>query len=309
MAPPSSSLYSRVIRTLLVSGYHITTFERATSNSFCVSVARHDRLGAQVRITLLFLGEGSKALLQRAEKDARRISATLIVVMLSTGLELPAELVRYSLADFFDVLGGEVATGRIFDQKLGAIMDELGHNRLPANVAGKPDDLLELYSEECLEFLLECPVRRYGQERRFERLPDGIALGRNKFNLFFDAKAYGGGFRPQADDIRRFASYVNDFNNRYRNYVGAISIFLVISGSFSDDAVAVKDKANDLLAECSTPMVMIKAQDLAAAVALVRKASCRRAAINWRRIFIPESFDIERLKGEIERITKDNIIS
>ena len=51
-------------------------------------------------------------------------------------------------------------------------------------MAGKPDDMLELYSEECLEYMLECPVRRYGQERRFERLPDGLALGRNKLNIF-----------------------------------------------------------------------------------------------------------------------------
>lgn len=309
MVPPNSGLYSRVIRTLLLSGYHIHAFERPTPKSFCASVTKHDRLGAIVRVNLLFLSESSKALLQRAEKDARIARSTLVVVTLSPNLDLPKEIVRYSLADFFEVLGGEVRTGRIFDTNLVSIMDELGHNKSPADVPGKPDDLLELYSEECLEYLLECPVRRYGQERRFEPLPDGIALGRNKFNLFFDAKAYSNGFHPTADDIRRFASYVVDFNNRYRNHVGAISVFLVISGSFSEDVNALKEKASEFLVESSTPLVMIKACDLASAIKLVRSANCRRTAINWRRILIPEVVDIARLEGEFRRVTKDDIIA
>lgn len=309
MVPPNSGLYSRVIRTLLVSGYHIHGFERPTPESFCALVTKHDRLGATVGVHLLFLSESSKALLQRAEKDARIARSTLVVVTLSPNLDLPKEIVRYSLADFFEALGGEVRTGRIFDSNLVSVMDELGHNRSLANVPGKPDDLLELYSEECLEYLLECPVRRYGQERRFEPLPDGIALGRNKFNLFFDAKAYSHGFHPTADDIRRFASYVVDFNNRYKNHVGSISVFLVISGSFSDDVSALKEKASDFLAECSTPLVMMKARDLAAAIKLVRSANCRRTAINWRRILAPEVVDIARLEGEVRRVTKDGIIS
>ena len=128
-------------------------------------------------------------------------------------------------------------------------------------------------------------------------------------SIYFDAKAYSSGFHPEADDIRRFASYVTDFNQRYKNHVGRISLFLVISGSFSTDVAALKDKANDFLAECSTPLVMVTARDLATAVALVHAANSQRSAINWRRVLVPEIVDVGQLKREIERLTKDDIIS
>jgi hypothetical protein len=187
-------------------------------------------------------------------------------------------------------------------------MFELGHNRLPPSFVGKADDLLEAYCEECLEFLLECPVRRYGQERRFEPLPDGLALGRNRFNLYFDAKAYGQEFHPSADDIRRFASYVRDFNVRYSSYVGPISLFLVISGSFSSDKDAIGEKINEFQAECGTPMAFIRASELANLVSESAKSLLSRAAINWRRVFAAQRFDIKRFRDELQRIKKDAIV-
>ena len=213
-----------------------------------------------------------------------------------------------ALTEFYNILGGEVRTDRILVANLKSVMFELGHNRLPPAFAGKPDDLLEAYCEECLEFLLECPVRRYGQERRFEPLPDGLALGRNRFNLYFDAKAYGQEFHPSADDIRRFASYVKDFNLRYSNYVGPISVFLVISGSFSSDKNAITEKINEFQVECATPLTFLGASELADLVSESAKLLQSRAAINWRRVFVAQLFDVKRFRDELQRIKKDSIL-
>jgi hypothetical protein len=213
-----------------------------------------------------------------------------------------------ALSEFYNILGGEIRTDRILLPNLRYVMAELGHNRLPTSFSGKPDDLLELYCEECLEFLLECPVRRYGQERRFEPLPDGLALGRNRFNLYFDAKAYGQEFHPTADDIRRFASYVRDFNLRYGSYVGPISLFLVISGSFSSDKNAIVDKISEFQAECATPMALVRASDLADLVADCAKSVQSRGAINWRRVFAAQLFDGKKFREELRRIRKDAIV-
>jgi hypothetical protein len=226
----------------------------------------------------------------------------------STSIVTSDSMREMTLSEFYNILGGEVRTDRVLVPNLPYVMSELGHNRLPRSFSGKPDDLLEIYCEECLEFLLECPVRRYGQERRFEPLPDGLALGRNRFNLYFDAKAYGSEFHPTADDIRRFASYVKDFNARYSSYVGPISLFLVISGSFSSDKHAIDDKISEFQAECGTPMAFIPASDLADLVSKCAKSIQSRAAINWRRVFAAQVFDMKRFRAELQRIGKDSIV-
>jgi hypothetical protein len=303
------ALTRNIVRTLLLNGYVIESFARPAVGASLVYVRKRDVLGAEARAILLFTEQLSAGLRSRLLGNARRENATPLVVHTVpyslSAAKTPREI---TIRDFYNTLGGEVRTDRIFAKNLRSVMLELGHNRLPPGFVGKPDDLLEAYSQECLQFLLECPVRRYGQERLFEPLPDGLALGRNRYNVYFDAKAYGQEFHPSADDIRRFASYVKDFNLRYGSYVGTISLFLIVSGSFSGDRNAILDKVNDFHAECSTPMAFIRAADLADLVSACAKSFRGRAAVNWRRVFLPQVFDMRRFRGELQRITKDALI-
>jgi hypothetical protein len=297
-----------IVRTLLINGYAIDSFDRPAPSTFLIHVHTRDSLGGESKSVLLFAKAASKGLTDRLEKQASQANSTAIVISIGQPLKIPKNICQYPITHFYELLGGEVRTDRIFSTDLKAFMDKLGHNVLPRSLAGKPDDLLEAYAEECLEFLLECPVRRYGQERRFEPLPDGLALGREGMNVYFDAKAYVRFFHPSADDIRRFASYVKDFNARYSKYVGRISIFLVISGSFSDDAAAVRDKGNDMLAQCGTPMVFVKAADLAEAVHLAKDSGHARGGVNWHNVLVPDIFQLSKLAKELEKVRKDSII-
>jgi hypothetical protein len=298
-----------VVRTLLLNGYAIDSFARPATGASLLRVRKRDALGAEARTALLFSQTVSLGLRRRLTGEAQQHGATALLVLTRGVPTAGAPSIReISLSEFYNILGGEVRTDRILVPNLSNIMSELGHNRLPPSFSGKPDDLLEIYCEECLEFLLECPVRRYGQERRFEPLPDGLALGRNKFNLYFDAKAYGSEFHPTADDIRRFASYVKDFNLRYSSYVGPISLFVVISGSFSRDKNAIDDKISEFQTECATPMAFIRALDLANLVSECANSIQNRAAINWRRVFAAQIFDVKRFRDELNRIRKDSVI-
>ena len=275
-----------------------------------MGLCKRDLLGAEVRILALFTETLGAALEARLAKQAQAQSATPIVIATGTPLNPQrASIVSHALPQFYDLLGGEVRTDRIFRSDLQSLMNALGHNNLPQGMTGAADDLLEDYTKECLHYMLDCPVRRYGQERRFESLPDGVAFARNSTNLYFDAKAYRGSFHPSADDIKRFAAYISDFNSRYATIIGKIWRFLVVSGSFSTDRDAILERTFDLEAACNTHITFITASDLATSVNVVKDSGAKRSAINWKRVFSPGVFDLRRLKAEILRITKDRIIT
>jgi hypothetical protein len=314
MSSESADKYSAVnplpniVRTLLINGYVIDSFDNPSSQVWILHVRKIDILGAESQAVLLFADDVSGALAQRIEAEAKRCGAVTISVTIQSTVKNNFASRSYTLPEFFNILGGEVRIDRIFRPDLEAIMNDLGHNRLPHGFVGAADDLLEDYTKDCLQFLLECPVRRYGQERRFEKRPDGLGLGRDGFNLFFDAKAYSDVFHPDADDIRRFASYVEDFNRAYRAYVGSISIFLVVSGSFSSDEKAIIQKSNDLFAMCGTQLAFLEASDLARMVNLVRPVTQVRGAVNWKNVILPGRVVISRLETEIAKIGKDRIV-
>src|SRR5690606_27184609 len=116
------------------------------------------------------------------------------------------------------------------DPAFGEQLEQLARNNLPSGLVGRPDDLFEGHVRSGLEFLLGSPVIRYGQERRFESRPDGVAVG--TFFCLFDAKAYSKGYPIERESMRQFASYIGEFQDRYRPYGTRIRSFLVVSGKF-----------------------------------------------------------------------------
>ncbi len=298
-----------LIRALLTSGYLIDLMEHPTSDCYVMLLRKRDLLGAEARLLLVVTKTLPTGLWKRLTKVSEHTQSTPIIVSDGDGASIPEGICHLSLNEFFDLLGGAMLTDRIFDASLPSIMDQLAHNALPPGFHGKPEDLLEMYSKDCLQFLFECPVSQYGQERRFERLPDGFALGRHQFNVYFDAKAYSSEFLPSGDDLRRFSDYVGDFNQRYEKYVGPVSVLLLISGSFSSDLAAIQNKTNGFLAETSTPMCLMRATDLARSIARVRSISQHRGAINWKRILAAGIYDTKSLEAELDRIAKDKVIN
>ena len=78
-------------------------------------------------------------------------------------------------------------------------------NHLPTGVSGEPDVVYEKYVAAGLEFLLGSRVIRYGSQRRYDPLPDGLMLPRSEGIVFpYDTKAASPAFTLGRDDIRRF---------------------------------------------------------------------------------------------------------
>jgi len=298
----------RVVRTLLTGGYTIDACDRPAPGAVVMRIRKREALGGEARTVVLFTRTAGRALISRLTRDAVDYRGASTAVALGNPLRLPPEVRQFTASAFFSLLGGEIRTDRIFNPKLSAIMQALGHRRVPEPLQGKAETLLEGYSQDGFSYLLESSVRRFGQDRAFEKLPDALVLARDRFNVCLDAKAYRGGYHPTAADMRAFADYIREFNGRYSEFVGPIAMFVVISGSFYRSQKALANRANELLSAVATPLVFMRAKDLAAAINLLRPHGHRRGALDWRKILVPPLFDLGRLKAELHRVMRDGVI-
>ena len=299
----SDTPLASAMRTLLVSGYSIRDVNRVSKNATILIAEKRDRLGAQSRSAILLADDPPPNVLQMLATTAGSHDAQALLVSNGMSSHQP----KLDRSTFFELLGGEVRSHILMRDDLPDVMDELGHNRLPSGFSGKADDLLEDFVKEGLEFLLESRGYRYGQDRRFESLPDGVNLGPNRLNLYFDGKAYEQGFHPSADDIKRFAAYANEFNRRYEQLVGRLYCFVVVSGSFSASTDAIGEKADEFYSMCNTKLCHITARNFGSIILELRKNSVSRSAINWPRIFSRNVIEVSDVTSEIKRVQKDKV--
>lgn len=300
-ANPQSQI-ATALRTLLVSGYIVTNVDRISQRAALLSVHRRDRLGGIAASTILLAGAPSNNICEMLRRTAEQTRSQPLAVTDAKVANLPA----MKPEKFFELLGGEIRSDRLVREDLPAILCQLGHNKLPAGFSGTPENLLEDYVKEGLEFILESRGWRYGQDRLFESVPDGLVLG--KLNLYFDGKAYEKGYHPSADDIKRFAGYVNDFNERYAAAVGRIHSFLVVSGSFTAKKEALEKKATDFYARCGTQLCHVEAEEFGQIVTDVRLKCFNRSAIKWVNVFSRLRIDRSSITSELRRIAKDKIV-
>lgn len=297
------------LRTLLINGYAVTKVHRLSTSATVISVQKRDLLGGLARSVVLFANNPSKNVLEMLSRTAAENGAQSLIVTTSVLEVLDQQNVPVLVPEkFFCLLGGEIRSALLTRDDLPEVFDALGHNRAYPGLTTSPDELLEDYVKEGLQFLLDSRAHRYGQERLFESLPDGLVLGRKGLNLYFDTKAYENGFHPTADDIKRFASYVTDFNQRYEGFVGRLHCFLVVSGHFNGGGNALETKASDFYSFCSTRLCHITGKDLGQIISNIQKRCRNRTAVNWRKVLSQLLIKPDSVMKEISRIEKDNVI-
>lgn len=160
----------------------------------------------------------------------------------------------------------------------------LGDNELPPGMAGKPDNLFEKYVHPGLQFVLQDRVVRYGQERLFEALPDGLVAGHRSPLMLYDAKAAKDGYEINSTTIRQFADYVRIFHTRYEGFTGRLFAFLLISGHFQVQG-NLEERSSQLYADCTVPLRTCTAHEIANIIALLAERPSYRQAIDWKTIF------------------------
>ncbi|MGD0589998.1 MAG: hypothetical protein ABSA44_04260 [Bacteroidota bacterium] len=296
--------FANTIATLVTNGFHIYKVDRLSPENLAVSTYKFDRLGAEVRYTIMFSDDTIET---PSMKSLITISKSYSSKPLFVNDHIQhSGCANYTNKSFFEFFGGIINTGLILIPNLPEILDELGHNRLPKGLARDPDDLHELYASDCLQFLLASPSRRYGKERLFESLPDGVVLGKNLM-ILFDSKAYSGGFEFTADDIKRFASYVNDFNIRYSQFFGRVFSFTVVSGHFNDSQQSISNRSDELYRLCNCKISCITSNELGTIVQMLQNTPDERVSIEWRNIFSEIVIEKKIIQQEINRIQKDKV--
>lgn len=295
-----------IVRTLVSSGFQIEGAERPAPNTIIVNCYSRDRLGSLARSCIMFAPKITKNLQELLESKSSESGATPIIVSPEcVGIDPP----KLAISEFDRLLGGRVETHLVSLPNIEDVFQKLGHGVVSIQSDLSADDLLEEAVKESLQFMLEGDARRFGQDRLFESLPDGVAFGLDQFSIYFDAKAYGTGFHPSSDDIIRFAGYVNDYNSRYSRFLGTLHAFLVVTGAFSKSGSALDKKAEQFYAKCKTQIVFLKSADLGAMVKLFQGQSHLRKNVDWKSVFSTRHGTKSQLQNELTRITKDNLIS
>lgn len=297
---------TELLRTLITHRFDVDVIKRVSPACALMNIHRLDDLSTPVNYTLLFSVEDpSESALGLMETTAKAKQSRPIVL---SKVKPAGTYTWYAPDKFYEILGGPVTSGIILAADLPDLLDTLGKNALPDGMSGTPDDIFEDYVKECLQFLVNAPAWRYGQDRRFEKLPDGLILGREGLLLLFDAKAYAGGFPVSADDIRRFVSYVRDFAEKYEQALGRVHCFLVVSASFEQGAKALSDRSDEVYAECQTKLCFMEAKTLGRTVELVKENISLRNSINWRSVFSHVFVNEAPVESQLKSLTKDNLL-
>lgn len=292
-----------VVRALLYGGFDLDRVEREPGYALFVA-SRPDEFGVSRRYCFAVFEEGfSSPQVETVKIEAEHYGAEPVLVG-----EGNADVTNLGWDRFISLFGGPVLSLKPFEPRFREHLRELGHNRLPEGVQGEPDDLFEVYVREALEFVLAARVRRYGQDRRFEKRPDGIVLPHRNFYALYDAKAYGKGYKVTQESVRQFGSYVEDFSARYGTYLRRLNCFLVVSGDFVQRERALERRSREFVAKHGVPLSFLKADALGEMVEVLSETPVVRRAIDWSSVFSDPVAQASRVRAEVQAVLLDETI-
>lgn len=291
-----------IVRTLVLDGFHLDSATRSVGFQ-TIRVHRYDRFGVSIPYSFAFFDnkpdEAAIHGLVRAAIYERRHP----VIVASEACPPTSCL---TAGHFFSLFGGTVDDTLIRDPGLAEHMDDLGHGRTSPEHEDDPELMLERNVSICLQFLTGYKARHWGADRRFERLPDGVVSG--GIVILYDGKAYTDAYSVSADDIRRFSSYIEDFNARYSVHLGRVFSFTVVAGEFAETSDQRQRRSAELYAACSTPLCYITARHLAEMVELIRDIPQLRTSVDWRRVFAGPTATLSLVHQQLRRIQRDDVL-
>jgi hypothetical protein len=207
----------------------------------------------------------------------------------------------------FSLLGGEVSSVLPLEAEYGRNLMTLAKNTLPTGMNGTPDDLFEAYVHAGFQFLLRGRVIRYGQNRRFEAVPDGLVLSKNAPLMLYDTKAAKEPFKITRTSIRQFADYIRQFHNRYEDFVGRVHAFLVVSNRFQSRA-ALMIRSNELYGDCGVPLICVTANSIAEMVSMFADRPVYRSVVDWKNIFVSPILKVDEVKKIVRARKRDLVV-
>ena len=295
-----------VFRLLVGSGF--TIIEAIPEpNYHLFDVTRTEQLGVKVRYRIAVAsGRMSRSDTDWLVRDAARLGAALVLVGDVDQTLTDTAVLTY--AQLVDRLGGPMFSVLPLAPEYPARLAVLGDNRLPMGLRGTPDDLFEHYVHAGLQFLFRSRVIRYGQERRGEPVPDGVAIGPSAPLARYDAKAAKGGYAMSMEAVRQFSDYVLDFHKKYESHVGRVDFFLVVSGSFADDEEQLAARARTVQAKCGVPLAFLTAETFGGLVRLLVREPVYRPTLDWGLIFARPVVRLSDAQEQLRSRAKDGVL-
>jgi hypothetical protein len=296
-----------LMRTLLAAGFDVTRVERKP-NYLALTLVRPNAFGSRIKYLVAYAGDRliSEADVEGLEKLSLRESSSLVVVSANTNLARDSVVVL-TKSKLFSLMGGVVSSVLPLEPNFGEQLITLARNQLPHGMQGEPDDLFENYVHAGFQFLLRGRVLRYGQDRRFEAVPDGMALTNDAPLILYDAKAARSPYEITITTIRQFADYVKQFHSRYEAYVGRVYAFAVVSNAFQNESVLVA-RSNELYANCGVPLVCVTAETVSRMVALFADRPIFRSIVDWKNIFVPPIVKFSKVKEVVDARKRDKVV-
>lgn len=293
-----------MIFSLLGNGFAIDAVRTASSYGQ-IECRRIDEFGvATLYEFILPRGEIQPASLNAITRRANNRGAHTVIV----SENIPEDLPGMDWPTFQARLGGPIKSWLPFEPSFPEALVTLGHNNPFDGVEGRPDELFEEYVHVALQFLLLGRIVRYGQDRRGEARPDGAGLGGGMPTFLYDAKAYTDGYPVDLDSIRRFCSYVQEFNENYQHYVGQVHSFLVVSGHFAGEPDSLQEKSDQMHAKCGVRLTYVTAKELGTATQLLANYPTLRRSVDWKLIFSRTIFTASRVKKSLDAAVKDRVV-
>ena len=299
---------STLVRTLLSVGFRIASTQRKPSY-IALTAVRRDEFGVEnkyvfacVEETCALSDEDVGSLQKNAEFEH---GALVIVGRLSSAIK---EVSVLTTQEFLGRLGGPVLALLPLEPDFPNRLSILGHNALPPGLSGNPDTLFEEYVHAGLQFILQDRVVRYGQDRRFEAVPDGLVAGHRSPLMLYDAKAAKDGYEISANSIRQFGDYVRAFHSRYEAFTGHLYAFLLVSGHFQVEG-SLEERSAQLFADCNVPLRTIASDEMAKIVGLLAERPAQRQVIDWKAIFARTVITVDDFKRNLEARVRDGVIS
>jgi len=289
-----------LFENLFINKYNLNYAKRISTNTLLVQADKRDEFGKLHEYEFYFFTKKVDDEYVLKFKNLDTINRILI------GIEkTPAT--DFSIDEFWGKLDTTVDPGIYLRSDISEVLNDLGHNSLPKGFGGDPPDLFEIYSKESLQFIFGGKGRRYGKDRSFESLPDGAVISINRLSVLFDAKAYTEGYNVSADDVKRFESYVNEFNGKYSSFTNRIFSFLVLSGHFTVGDEALEERAKEMYSKCQTILTFISASELGETVKLLKNNAKLIESIDWKKILVNPVYKIKYLQENLKSISKDKI--
>jgi hypothetical protein len=289
-------LYSTATRTLLASGYVITSTDpHPTHIEF--DCERPSRLGAILRFRMGFTAgnEFDSTTLKAMRNTADSAGRAAIFVSMRGGNG------QVSWTEFVNVLGGAVPSWRALSSQYPAALMTAAKNKIPQGMSGEAWAIFEDLVADGLEFCFGRKVGRFGGRRRGLRVSDMIAQLPDSSLVVVDAKAYEAGMNVTWPALRALVEYVEQ-QKQYQQRRNEVVAALIVSSTFQRNSSALAKAVSNFLGETRVPLCFIAAKTLADIVSGVTKMPDFRNSISWKLLFTGGLIEMANFTRVLNRV-------